>query len=132
MGQPPCSFVVPHTRYNKMLPYLWGYAALLALSGFLLDTPEHILSGLKAIVLTEDALITDYVMVAGAGAALVNSALVTAISLCAYPLRFLTELWEPTMIVLAIAGFITSLCIMFTLFDLRRIFRDDLDSVQPR
>ena len=58
--------------------------------------------------------------------------LLTAISLCAYPLRFLTELWEPTMIVLAIAGFITSLCIMFTLFDLRRIFRDDLDSVQPR
>lgn len=58
--------------------------------------------------------------------------LLTAISLCAYPLRFLTELWEPTLIVLAIAGFITSLCIMFTLFDLRRIFRDDLDSVQPQ
>ena len=58
--------------------------------------------------------------------------LLTAISLFAYPLRFLTELWEPTLIVLAIAGFITSLCIMFTLFDLRRIFRDDLDSVQPQ
>lgn len=84
MGQQPLSShsASQHTRYNKMLPYLWIYAALLALTGFLLDTPEHILAGLKAIILTEDALITDYVMVAGPGAALVNSALVTAISLC--------------------------------------------------
>ena len=58
--------------------------------------------------------------------------LLTAISLCAYPLRFLTELWEPTLMVLAIMGFITSLCIMFTLFDLRRIFRDNPDQVQPQ
>ena len=83
MGQLPSTPPVSqHTRYNKMLPYLWAYAALLALTGFLLDTPENILAGLKVIVLTEDALITDYVMVAGVGAALVNSALVTAISLC--------------------------------------------------
>ena len=84
MGQQPLSShsASQHTRYNKMLPYLWIYASLLALTGFLLDTPEHILAGLKAIILTEDALITDYVMVAGPGAALVNSALVTAISLC--------------------------------------------------
>ena len=83
MGQPLSnSHPHPHTRYNKMMPFLWVFAALLALSGFLLDTPANILSGLKTIVLTEDALITDYVMVAGVGAALVNSALVTAISLC--------------------------------------------------
>ena len=83
MGQPlSASSPSSHTRYNRMLPFLWAYAALLALAGLLLDTPEHILAGLRDIVLTEDALITDYVMVAGAGAALVNSALVTAISLC--------------------------------------------------
>ena len=51
--------------------------------------------------------------------------LLTAMSLCAHPLRFLTDLWEPTLIILAVAGLITSLCIMFSLFDLRRIFRAD-------
>lgn len=72
----------PHSRYDKMFPYLWGFAALLAAAGFLLDSPANILAGLKTIVLTEDALITDYVLVAGPGAALVNSALVSAITIC--------------------------------------------------
>jgi len=70
-----------HHRYDRMLPYLWAYTALLAVFGFLLDSPADILAGLKRIVLVEDALITDYILVAGPGAALVNSALVTAISL---------------------------------------------------
>ena len=68
-------------RYGKMFPFLWGYVALLALTGFCLDTPENIFSGLITIVLSEDALITDYILIAGPGAALVNSALVTAISI---------------------------------------------------
>ena len=72
----------PHSRYDKMFPYLWGFAALLAAAGFLLDSPANILAGLKTIVLTEDALITDYVLVAGPGAAMVNSALVSAITIC--------------------------------------------------
>ena len=46
----------------------------------LMDTPANILHGLYTIVITEDALITDYVLVAGPGAALVNSSIVTAIS----------------------------------------------------
>ena len=58
--------------------------------------------------------------------------LLTAMSLCAYPLRFLTQLWEPTLLLLALAGFITSLCIMFTLFDLRRIFRQDPEPTNPQ
>lgn len=65
-----------------MFPFLWLYTAVLAGIGFLLDTPQNILDGLVRIVLTEDALITDYVLVAGPGAALVNSALVTAITIC--------------------------------------------------
>ena len=71
-------------RYDKMFPYLWAYAGLLALAGILLalDGQEDILQGLYTIVTTEDALITDYVLVAGPGAALVNSAIVTAISIC--------------------------------------------------
>lgn len=71
-----------HARYDRMFIYLWGYVLLLAVSGLLLDSPQGILDGLKVIVMTEDALITDYVMVAGPGAALINSALVTSITLC--------------------------------------------------
>ena len=71
-------------RYDKMFPYLWVYAGLLALAGvlFAIDGREDILRGLYTIVTTEDALITDYVLVAGPGAALVNSAIVTAIAIC--------------------------------------------------
>lgn len=69
-----------HTRYETMLPFLWGYAALLFVTGFVLDTPDNLLAGLGKILVTEDALITDYVLVAGTGAALINASLVTAIS----------------------------------------------------
>ena len=58
-----------------------------------------------------------------------QTVLLTAMSLCAHPLRFLTDLWEPTLLILALAGLVTSLCIMLTLFDLRRIFREE--SVSP-
>ena len=49
-------------RYDRMYPYLWAYAILLALAGFVLDTPAGILRGLYTIITTEDALITDYVL----------------------------------------------------------------------
>ena len=67
-------------RYDKMFPYLWAYAILLALAGFVMDPPANIFRGLYTIITTEDALITDYVLVAGPGAALVNSSIVTAVS----------------------------------------------------
>ena len=70
-----------HFRYEKLFPVLWAYAALLAAAGLLLDSPAEILNGLVTIILSEDALITDYVLIAGPGAALVNSAIVTAISI---------------------------------------------------
>ena len=70
-----------HARYDSLLNYLWIFTVCLALLGFSLDSRENILKGLIAIVMTEDALITDYFLVAGPGAALVNSALVTSISL---------------------------------------------------
>ncbi len=69
-----------HTRFENMYPAILVFCALLALTGVLLDTPQAILSGLKTIVMSEDALITDYVRIAGLGAALVNSALVTLVS----------------------------------------------------
>ena len=68
-------------RYRRLYQLLWIYVAVPALFGLFLEPPEKILQGLITIVLTEDALITDYVLIAGPGAALVNSALVTAITL---------------------------------------------------
>lgn len=65
-----------------MFPLLWLYSFWLALSGFLLDDPANIGPGLVTIIFTEDSLITDYILIAGPGAALVNSALVTTISIC--------------------------------------------------
>ena len=68
-------------RYKKIFPILWCYAALLAVTALILDTPQNILAGLEIIVRSEDALITDYILIAGPGAAMMNSALVTAISI---------------------------------------------------
>jgi len=56
------------------------YTTVLFVVGIYHCSFAELIEGLKAIVLTEDALITDYVKVAGPGPALVNSALVTAIS----------------------------------------------------
>lgn len=67
-------------RYDRMYLFFWLYAGVLALAAFALSTPQEILAGLRTIVLTEDSLITDYVLIAGPGAALMNSALVTAIT----------------------------------------------------
>lgn len=71
----------PHPRYGILYPILLGFAALLFIAGLLLDGPAQIIPGLIQIVLTEDALITDYILVAGPGPALINSALVTFLSL---------------------------------------------------
>ena len=73
----------PHlySRYEIMYPILLGYAALLLVAGLLMGDPRHALEGLVTIVRTEDALITDYVLVAGPGPALINSGLVTLISI---------------------------------------------------
>ena len=71
-----------HDRYRRMPRYFWLFAALQLLAALLLDSPGNILRGLRTIVYTEDALITDYIAVAGPGAALCNAALVTAITLC--------------------------------------------------
>jgi len=72
-----------HTKnhFPHLYVYLTIYVIALFLTGCILDDFPSILSGLNQIVLTEDSLITDYVRVAGPGAALVNSALVTSISL---------------------------------------------------
>lgn len=71
-----------HTRYQKCYPVLFAFSALLIIAGFLFDTPKTIFLGLQEIVLSESALITDYVALAGPGAAFVNAGIVTFFSVC--------------------------------------------------
>lgn len=68
-------------RYERMYPVLLGYAIAQGLTGLALCGPQEALQGLEKIILTEDALITDYVLVAGPGPAILNSSLVTLVTL---------------------------------------------------
>ena len=68
-------------RPNKaMLPASALFGAALMLFGFFQDTPAGVFQGLRTIVTHEDVLITDYIAIAGMGAAFVNAGLVTLIS----------------------------------------------------
>ena len=58
-----------HMRYETLYIMLLIFASGLFLAGALLDTPDNIARGLIRIVKTEDPLITDYVRLAGVGAA---------------------------------------------------------------
>ena len=56
------------------------FGAMLVAFGLIQDTPANILRGLYTIVTHEDVLITDYIAIAGMGAAFVNAGLVTLLS----------------------------------------------------
>ncbi len=71
-----------HQRYDKIFPVTIGFAVLIMILGILLDDPANILPGLYRIVTMQDLLITDYVYIAGPGAALINAGLVTIVSIC--------------------------------------------------
>ena len=63
------------SRYEQIFSSTIVFSIALIILGFIMDTPANILSGLYRIVTMQDLLITDYVYIAGAGAALVNAAL---------------------------------------------------------
>ncbi len=82
-------------RYQKMYKFILLFIAAELLTAVILDHPANILPGLVKIITMQDVLITDYVQIAGPGAALVNSALVTLVStvilyLCKDPLNGFT------------------------------------------
>lgn len=68
-------------RYQKLLALLLVLSLGWICAGFFLDPPGEIWGGLRTIWLSEDTLITDYIEIAGAGAAFVNAGLVCLISL---------------------------------------------------
>lgn len=69
-------------RYHQLFPAMLIFASVLILLGFLLDDSGNILPGLSRIITMQDLLITDYVYIAGPGAALVNAGIVTFLSIC--------------------------------------------------
>lgn len=74
-------------RPEKLVyPLTLAYCALLVVLAFFWDDPAQIGAGLGRILLSEDTLITDYVALGGAGAALINSALVLLVTLGAMKL----------------------------------------------
>lgn len=64
------------------------FSLFLLAMGFLLDDPRNILPGLWTIISSQDVLITDYIALAGPGAAFCNAGLVT---LCTLGLKFLVR-----------------------------------------
>ena len=69
-------------RYDKIFPGTICFSLGLMLLGVLMDDASQIPAGLFRIVTMQDLLISDYVYIAGPGAALVNAGLVTIISIC--------------------------------------------------
>ena len=67
-------------RNATLLPASALFGAALVVFGLCQAPFAEILSGLHTIVTVEDVLITDYIAVAGAGAAFVNAGLVTLVS----------------------------------------------------
>lgn len=75
----------PRSPYARFYPEYRFFAILLALIvayAFVLDSPAAIGQGLLRILTSRSLLITDYMLVGGAGAMLVNGALVGAAALC--------------------------------------------------
>lgn len=64
---------------KEMRLFIYVSALFLYMTAFLLATPEEIVQGMKTIIWSKDALITDYFKLAGYGAAFFNAALVLTI-----------------------------------------------------
>ena len=81
---------IQHQNHTYKYLYLAGvlFSLGLILMAVLLDDPKNILPGIKLILTSQDVLITDYIALAGPGAAFVNAGLVTLLSL---GLKWLTD-----------------------------------------
>jgi hypothetical protein len=67
-----------------ILRFVSAYAAAFVVFGLLVDGPDRVLRGLVDIVLTRDALLTDYFGVGGIGAACANAGLLTLAACLVY------------------------------------------------
>lgn len=67
--------------FEMIFPFSMAFSLALIILGLLLDGSSRVLSGMWAIIIQSDLLITDYVATAGLGAALVNTGLVAIASM---------------------------------------------------
>lgn len=67
---------------KEMKVFVYMTVILLYVAAFLLASPMEIMQGMKTIIWSKDALITDYFKLAGYGAAFFNAALVLTIGVC--------------------------------------------------
>ena len=67
---------------KEMKLFIYASALLLYIAAFLLASPKEIIQGMKIIIWSKDALITDYFKLAGHGGAFFNAALVLTIGIC--------------------------------------------------
>jgi len=70
-------------KYKVPVDYfiMFGICILFIFVAFIFDTPQRILEGYVRIHLSRSILITDYIALAGLGAALVNSAILASVNL---------------------------------------------------
>ena len=66
---------------KEMKLFIYVSAIILYVTAFLLASPKEILEGMRVIIWSKDALITDYFKLAGYGAAFFNAALVLTIGI---------------------------------------------------
>lgn len=66
---------------KEMYAFSTATALFLFLTAFLLASPDELLRGMVTIVLTRDALVTDYFELAGFGAAFFNAGLVMSMAI---------------------------------------------------
>ena len=64
-----------------------AYAAAFVVFGLVVDGPDRVLQGLVDIVLTRDALLTDYFGIGGIGAGCANAGLLPLASAIGSPMR---------------------------------------------
>lgn len=71
--------ILEKIKGKEMLLFVLGTNALLYLSALLTATPKELLQGMIQIIISRDALITDYFVLAGFGASFLNAALVMTV-----------------------------------------------------
>ncbi len=90
---------------NELMPFALATNLLLYLVAFLTASPKELWQGIIQIIVSRDALITDYFVLAGMGAAFLNAALVMSICMLLL-IRVKIPFTGPTMAVLYInAGY---------------------------
>lgn len=76
-----CKELRDRIKGKEMRLFIYVSALLMYMAAFLLATPEEIIQGMKTIIWSKDALITDYFKLAGHGAAFFNAAMVLTIGI---------------------------------------------------